>query len=42
MKKTKYLKEEIYNNHNIFDNLKSVERFSKTMKAQNIVWEKNY
>ncbi len=42
MKKKKYLKEEIYKNHNIFHSLSNINHFSRTMTAQNIIWVKNY
>ena len=42
MKKHKFLKEEIYKNHNIFHSLTNLNHFSKTMTAQNIIWIKNY
>ncbi len=42
MKKYKFLKDEIYNNRNIFQSFNNVDHFSKTMTAQNIIWKKNY
>lgn len=42
MRKHKFLKEEIYKNHNIFNSLSNINHFNKSMAAQNIIWTKNY